>query len=144
MINPNVIEFFVAGDPVAKGSAKAFFNRKTGRAMVVQTNAEKQKPWASMISYIAQQRGLQPYYSGIVITLAFKLRRPRFHFKGDGSLSSRAELYHSKRPDLDKLVRTVLDALTGLAWLDDSQVCQIEATKQYAAVPGVAITIREV
>lgn len=33
------------------------------------------------------------------------------------------------RPDLDNLVGTVMDALTGLAWLDDCQVVRIVAHK---------------
>lgn len=137
------MQFFVAGDPVAKGSAKAFFNRKTGQAMVVQTNADKQKPWASMIGYTAQQRGMRPSMRPIVVRLGFFLRRPQSHFNSSGALGRRALLYHAKRPDLDKLVRTVLDALTGIAWIDDSQVCQIDATKQYGEQPGVAVIIEE-
>jgi Holliday junction resolvase RusA-like endonuclease len=49
------------------------------------------------------------------------------------------------RPDVDKLTRAVLDALTGVAYKDDSQVVQINATKHYLdegghpAEPGARI-----
>ena len=36
-------------------------------------------------------------------------------------------------PDLDKLVRAVLDALTGIAWLDDKQVVTIVAHRTLLA-----------
>lgn len=40
----------------------------------------------------------------------------------------------------------VLDALTGIAWADDSQVTHLTATKRYAAQdeqPGVLVTLRD-
>jgi crossover junction endodeoxyribonuclease RusA len=37
-----------------------------------------------------------------------------------------------RRPDLDKLTRGVLDALTGMAWHDDSEVAALHARKIYA------------
>jgi Holliday junction resolvase RusA-like endonuclease len=36
------------------------------------------------------------------------------------------------KPDLDKLARAVLDALSGVAYEDDAQVCHLVATKHYA------------
>jgi len=49
-----------------------------------------------------------------------------------------------KRPDLDKLIRAVMDALTGIYYQDDSQVVLISATKNYVGkndTPGVDIRI---
>jgi crossover junction endodeoxyribonuclease RusA len=48
------------------------------------------------------------------------------------------------QPDLDKLCRAVLDALTGIAYLDDKQVVRIDATRRLTTVAseqGVAITL---
>lgn len=39
---------------------------------------------------------------------------------------------HTKQPDVDKLLRAVMDALTGIVWLDDSQVTFAYLTKVYA------------
>lgn len=38
---------------------------------------------------------------------------------------------HVTKPDLDKLVRGVCDALTGIVWTDDAQVNTIMAVKRY-------------
>ena len=49
-------------------------------------------------------------------------------------------------PDLDKLVRAVGDALTRLAWRDDSQIVAWHAYKHYATPEhpvGARITIQE-
>lgn len=42
------------------------------------------------------------------------------------------ERRHLTRPDLDKLLRTVLDGLTAVAFKDDAQVFHLEALKKYA------------
>ena len=54
--------------------------------------------------------------------------------------------HHTTAPDLDKLTRAVLDALTGVLYLDDKQVIELHARKQYAlypAGPGARITVTE-
>ena len=42
-------------------------------------------------------------------------------------------LAHCKRPDLDNVCKSILDGLKNL-WVDDSQVCCIEATKKVGAI----------
>ena len=65
------------------------------------------------------------------MTLEFQLRRPR---------TVRRE-YPTVPPDLDKLIRAVLDSLSGIAYIDDSQVVEIIARKSYAEEPGLDISI---
>jgi crossover junction endodeoxyribonuclease RusA len=45
-------------------------------------------------------------------------------------------------PDLDKVGRALMDALTGVVYRDDAQVIRLDAGKSYGD-PGVAITIEE-
>lgn len=142
------ISFFVSGVPVPKGSAKAFVNRHTGRATVLQDNRERQKPWASAIHYTALLHfgGVRPSPEAIHITVQFYLPRPKSHYKKSGELTGKAPTHHTGKPDLDKLVRCVLDALTGVIWVDDSQVMKIDTYKGYESPivgPGVKIRISE-
>ena len=54
---------------------------------------------------------------------------------------------HVKKPDIDKLMRAILDALKGVVWTDDSQVTSISATKDYAegsAMPRADIRIEQI
>jgi Holliday junction resolvase RusA-like endonuclease len=48
------------------------------------------------------------------------------------------------KPDLDKLVRGVCDALTGVIYHDDAQVVEIIASKRYGAVESVTVRAEEV
>lgn len=41
-------------------------------------------------------------------------------------------LGHVKKPDIDKLMRALLDPLKGIVWRDDSQVCFSNVNKVYA------------
>jgi len=144
-----MIEFFVPGTPVPKGSAKAFVVK--GRAVVTQDNGSKQKPWASSISYTAQQvmQGQRPFQGPIEIGLLFIMPRPKGHY-GSGKncyqIKTSSPVHHVVKPDLDKLVRCVKDALTGVVWGDDSQVCRMsDVSKQYETASrgcGVKIQIR--
>lgn len=141
-------EFFVAGIPVPKGSAKAYMRKEMKLPAVVQSNAERQKPWASAIGYAAQQAGVKMVASGpIALGVTFFLPRPRSHFgtgKNAGTVKLSAPIYHTAKPDLDKLLRCVKDALTGVAWKDDAQVAVIvNLEKKYDVQPGAHITIRE-
>lgn len=40
---------------------------------------------------------------------------------------------HTKKPDLDNLEKAILDALNGVAWVDDSQVCRVLKEKLIAS-----------
>ncbi len=136
------VTFFVPGTPVAKGSGKAFYNRKKRVAYVVQDNAERQEPWVSLISYTAQQLGLKPDNEPKEVRLEFHMPRPKSHYNSKGEVKPGAPFRHVTTPDLDKLQRAVLDALTMLAWNDDKQVFRIQAWKHYSETPGVEIELR--
>lgn len=140
-----MIDFFVAGIPVPKGSAKAFMRPGAKFPTVMQDNREKQKPWASAIGYAAQQTGIKKVESWPVsITVTFYMPRPKGHYgtgKNSETLKVSAPIYHIAKPDLDKLVRCVKDALTGIVWKDDSQVATVKAMKMYSEQPGARIMI---
>ena len=49
---------------------------------------------------------------------------------------------HIKKPDLDNVAKSVLDALNGLAFDDDSRICLLRVTKQYTLDdPRVELTL---
>lgn len=130
--------FRVLGDPIPKGSMKAFF-RPGMRFPVVTHDNKRMKPWADHVKSIAQDHAPAggPWTGPLQIDTTFYLTRPK-------SLPKKVVM-HTKKPDLDKLVRAVKDALKGIVYVDDSQVCQLQATKDYATgrlVPGVIVLVR--
>jgi Holliday junction resolvase RusA-like endonuclease len=56
-------------------------------------------------------------------------------------------VWHAGKPDADNLLKACKDALTALAWRDDSQVCQCYCEKRYANAdeqPHATISVQEV
>ena len=50
---------------------------------------------------------------------------------------------HIKKPDIDNMAKTVLDALNGLAYVDDSQIYSLTLYKTYSERPGIYLKITE-
>jgi Holliday junction resolvase RusA-like endonuclease len=46
-------------------------------------------------------------------------------------------LFPTSRPDHDNYSKSVCDALSGIVWADDAQVCRSLIVKEYAEVPGI-------
>lgn len=123
---------FVPGIPIPQGSARAFI---VGNRAVVTGANRKTKPWRAEVASAAMILRPEGFTSGAVqIELHFFMPRP-IHLP-------KKYTRPTTKPDLDKLIRAVLDALTGVLWVDDSQVVEIVAKKYYDLPTGVSITIR--
>lgn len=71
----------------------------------------------------------------VIIDITFRLPRPKS--------APKRRVYPDSRPDLDKLERAVLDALTGVLITNDSRVVELSTRKVFAidGPPGAVITI---
>lgn len=49
----------------------------------------------------------------------------------------------TKKPDVDNILKSVCDALNQVAFYDDTQIVEIEATKYYDETPRIEIKISE-
>ena len=72
----------------------------------------------------------------IHLSVKFFLQRPKSRDKEKG------EQYHACKPDLDNLVKFLLDAGNGIVWKDDSEIVEIHAEKFYSSYPRTEIVIR--
>lgn len=117
---PDTFTCFVRGIPAPQGSK---FAPKAG--VVVDVNPTKLKDWRAAINFVLQDKWTGSSWEGpVVVDLAFTLPRPP-------SVSVKRRPQPVVKPDLDKLVRSVLDALTGICIKDDAQVVEIVASKGY-------------
>lgn len=105
---------------------------------VLTASSASVKTWEQTIRSVAQQQVSAYTTDPVRVRLRFALPRPK-------SLSRRAaHRPHTKRPDVDKLARAALDALTGVIFADDSQVYALHAVKHYTQAdqpPHVVISI---
>lgn len=143
------ISFSVSGKPAPAGSKRAFVLRKggafTGRAIVVDANP-KAKDWKMDVRHEAQRVYTgEPWDCPIAMRLVFTVERPQAHYRtgmNAGRLKESAPHFPCSKPDVDKLSRGVLDALTGILYTDDSKIVTKTVTKRYGR-PGVIIEMKE-
>lgn len=137
------IVFFVAGEPVPQGSTKGFYIEKIDRVVITHGNANTTR-WRERIATEAQRADTERAvrFFNLDREAAYEVR-VRFLFTRPKSMPKK-RVMHTKRPDLDKLVRAVLDGITDVLIPDDSQVMAITARKQYCQPdeqPGLHISV---
>jgi crossover junction endodeoxyribonuclease RusA len=139
------VKFFVAGEPVTEGSIRNVGRRRNGSAILRHDRADELEVWRATIALAAREAGIDYHADGpVFVDLTFALPRPKSHFNAKGLKKSAPKLPTTK-PDGDKLVRAVLDALSGTAYRDDSQVVDHACRKRYAAQfspPGAFVEVK--
>lgn len=122
------LEVFVSGLAMAKGNHRAVVNKSTGFAVISDTGGRDLKNWETRIANIFAGRRAAVSMAPWRAQLAFVMPRP---------VSTPKKLrrpWHTKKPDIDKLTRAVLDGIVnGQVMHSDSQVCRLEVTKFVAA-----------
>lgn len=130
--------FFVSGDPVPKGSWDTFWNQSLGRCILTARNSKAATAWARSIKAEAMRVNIPRIMDGPVrVDILFRMPR--------AEKTPSDWRYRDLTPDVDKLERLVLDALTAVAWKDDKQVCVLHGEKHYVddgAPTGAEITVR--
>lgn len=141
------LSLFVPGRAVPQGSLTLMKSRSTGKDLAKY--APNVMEWRMKVTTYAREAiDLDPVFEGpIGIRITFELARPQYHFgtgKNADALVKSAPVYPNSAPDLDKLVRAVLDALTDArVWKDDGQVVWVQANKVFGPLPGARITLGE-
>lgn len=144
------VEFFVPGIAKTAGSKRGFAVKKggkyTGKVIITDDAGQKGEDWRGDVKTFATKHFAEPFTGPIRLTIRFVMKRIRAHYftgKRSDVLRPSAPTLHVKKPDATKLLRSVEDALTGIAWVDDTQVCMQSVFKVYGLVPGAHITIEE-
>lgn len=120
------MEIEVHGVPVPQGSKVIM------RGNLVDVRSKELKAWRRAISTAATNANEPIEIGAVRVALTFFMPKPK----------TVVRQHPSVRPDLDKLVRACLDALTGIAFTDDGQVCDLIAYKRYQHEGGVGVRIK--
>lgn len=131
-----LLVFTVFGTPQPQGSSRAFFRPGMKRPVITSANP-KNKPWRQEISGTAQHEmgELAPADRATPVRVeAF------FYFDKPKSTPKRTK-HKTTKPDLDKLARSLLDGLTGIAFEDDSQVTQCWVSKFFGSPARAEIRV---
>jgi Holliday junction resolvase RusA-like endonuclease len=134
-----MLTFRVYGVALPKGNMRAFLKRGMKFPVVTESNRNV-RSWQQLIAEGASHallnadpdaRALLAF--GVRVSVGFFLPLPKkYHRKG------RVFVAHCTSPDLDKLARAVLDALSSVAYHDDAQVTELVAGKYYTGPTSAA------
>lgn len=133
-LHGRMTQVFIEGRPAPQGS-----KRHLGNGIMVESS-KAVKPWRVDVAWRVRGAFLTPFDGPVKLELEFVMPRP----KSTPKKSTPAAI---KRPDLDKLVRAVMDAITGVVVVDDSQIVHLVATKRIAELDeqtGVMLVAHEV
>jgi Holliday junction resolvase RusA-like endonuclease len=134
------VSFQVDGDSVSQGSLTAVPTNRNWRTVpgvrwTLKDAKPALKPWRKKVAAAAAEAMAgRPLLEGPVhVTAIFVFSRPQVHFRAGGALKTTApwNVTSHQKGDLDKHLRSVLDALTGEVYADDSQVASARARKVY-------------
>ena len=120
-----MIDFTVSGQPRPQGSKNIY------RGRLVES-AKGLKEWREAV---AKEAAKQNFYTdqAVEVLVHFYLERPKTVKRERPSV----------KPDIDKLLRAIGDALTGTVVKDDSQIVSVSAKKEYGE-PGARIQVVEI
>lgn len=136
MENP-VINLTIPGKPLAK--ARVRFSRRG--SMVVAFDPQKQHHDALKWLLREKLTGFVPISKPIAVELDFYMPVTKTSKKKTNMMLN-GEIQHTKKPDLDNMIKYILDCMNGIVFEDDKQVVSIKGRKMFGADPRTEIKVR--
>lgn len=135
----NSIEFYIPGKPIAKKRPRFARRGKFVSTYNPQETEEGNFRW--LAAQKLREFGLNaPIPAGVPIILICTFLMPIPVSKPKKFKENPPP--HTSTPDVDNLLKFLKDCFNNLAWCDDSQVIQVEASKKYSTEPGTEINLK--
>lgn len=124
--------FTIEGRCPTKGSVRTFIDKRSGR-MVTKPDNDSLVKWTRDARWQARAAKVPMVYKphGVSMAVTVEFVKPK----------TAKQIVPSVKPDADKLLRAIFDALTGVAYADDAQVVSVALTKAYGACERVTVTV---
>ena len=135
------LEITIYGNPIAKKRPR-FFRRGNHVGTYNDQTTEEGRFLLATMAQLESVRHLLPIPKGAPVELLcwFEMPIPKTlekkFAKGSG------DIRHTKKPDLDNLVKFVKDCLNKQVWHDDSQVVFLRGVKYYGHDPKTTLEIK--
>jgi Holliday junction resolvase RusA-like endonuclease len=135
------IHFQVEGDPKGKGRPR--FSR-VGNFTKVYTDKQT-LTYEAMIATFAKQAmgGTELLKTPVSVFLYVRLPVPQSYPKKRREACLSGLEKPCKKPDIDNIAKTYLDAMNGVIFVDDTQVIDLHVKKLYSVVAGVDVMVME-
>ena len=131
------ITILIPGAPIAKKRPRFFRRGNFVGTYNCQDTEEGKWKW----EMLRQKGDLPTIETAIHLTCRFFMPIPASISKKKRAEYEGCAVPHTKKPDLDNLVKFVKDCANAVLWRDDSQVTTLTASKAYHPTPGTEITV---
>lgn len=128
------MKFTIPGKP--KGKTRPRFARGGRNTYTDKGTVEYEKQVAEAF---LDAGGQLSDFSGIRIKAYYLIPQKTRKDIVEGMLSGKIK--PMKKPDLDNVLKIIMDALTGIAFEDDNQICQVYMEKVYGENPRVEVEL---
>ncbi len=130
-----MIIFTVPGRVQGKARARTFFNSKANKVVsVTPTQTVSYENWIKTRFIQAKPNDFKVIEGPVLVDIKAMYR------KAKGNKMSMPCL----KPDADNCIKSVLDSLNGIAYIDDKQVVAVTLRKFFGEPEGLEITIQEI
>lgn len=127
-------KFIIPGEPVAKGRPKL--------SRYGTYTPKKTKEYEEHIKQEWRKNGYkEPLKGAVAVSIRFCRGIQKSGSKAVRMKKILGQIKPTVKPDLDNYIKAVLDGLNGLAWVDDSQIVEITASKEYSEKPRTEVMI---
>ena len=133
--------FCVEGTPVPKGRPRF---RSVGKFVQTYTDSKTREFEAVVAEASSKAMGeSDPLRTPLKVFLQFTMPIPASVTKKRLKSILDGMEVHTKKPDLDNLIKATLDGMSGIVFDNDSQIVNISATKKYGTHPQTDILVME-
>ncbi len=134
-----MITLEVKGNPIAK--ARPRFARM---GKFVRTYNSQETEESRFLFEIQKQWNRPPIEGPLKIRCSFEMPIPKSTSNKKTLAMLKEEIKHTKKPDIDNLIKFTCDCLNGVVFKDDSQIIYLAGGKFYSKEPMTLIMLEEV
>ena len=134
-----MITFEIPGDPVAKGRPRMVKRGKWHKPFTPKATLD----FENRVRFAAVNAGVVLLKGPVELTAQFLFACPKSRYR---KREHRPREHRTQKPDLDNLMKSLMDGLNGIAYVDDSQVVRMVPEKftEAQGVPArTIVTVRE-
>ena len=132
------IRFIIEGSPKPQKR-----HRHTSKGWTYDPSSGDKKAFILMLR---SEASIKPFNGAITVKIRFAMPYPKKYFrtgKFKGQLKPNAPFEFINRPDIDNLLKFVMDAGNIVLWHDDCQIWKVTMEKVYSLEPGTEIIVEE-
>lgn len=83
----------------------------------------------------------EPLTGPLVVTIKFYRAIQQSETKKRHRLKAQGTIRPTKKPDLDNYIKSTLDGLNGVLWVDDNEIVELHTGKYYSDHPRIEIEV---